>query len=432
LMSKRRGARVVSFDDGSLDEEAVPVITKTPPPTSPTSLEMSVSEAAELTSDQQQQKKVASIMNKLQKITGRKMSLEEIGPLLFANNPDEAMRNGRLIHSDHLKRMYGGRPDYLIVPGAKDGGEDQDGDNQASVVSATSPSTAVAVEGALTPASSSEPLATNSLDSSSPNNPPPQMLNDPGTTHRVRSEAELSTDSAESREMPGSKISSRQAQPPMTPTDSTVGASVEILPKPQKEPEEEAPRHVPRRRSRSRDDPARSSAPINIQTGSKKRKSRSFFDQSLHRRYESMTDEVPSMQAEKSVALGRKIDKLSKLTGRRDSLSEIRPLLESKTVEQARSNAQSLYQVEKLKKRYGDRPIVESGSDGSDVEPHSPTEEVKAQGSHPERAPAVAASPLRQQQSVPSTSHKHRKTRDHDRDKEKNKEGKDKETKEKK
>jgi len=64
-----------------------------------------------------EEQKMSNIMHKLQKLTGRKTSLEEISPLLRARNPDEAMRNGRLLRTaEHLKRVYGGRPEgYVCV-----------------------------------------------------------------------------------------------------------------------------------------------------------------------------------------------------------------------------------------------------------------------------------------------------------------------------
>ena len=110
-----------------------------------------------------------------------------------------------------------------------------------------------------------------------------------------------------------------------------------------------------------------------------------------------------------SVALGRKIDKLSKLTGRRGSLSEIRPLLESRTVEQARTNAQSLYAVEKLKKRYGDRPVVDTAA-AADAVPdvRSPTAAAPHTAPGTPRGPAAPA----QRTSPPGAHNKRRKNKD--------------------
>jgi hypothetical protein len=57
------------------------------------------------------EEKTKHIMTKLERLTGRRESLEEIGPLLHAKTAEEALRNGRILRAaDHLKRVYGGRP----------------------------------------------------------------------------------------------------------------------------------------------------------------------------------------------------------------------------------------------------------------------------------------------------------------------------------
>jgi len=268
----------------------------------------------------------------------------------------------------------------------------------------------------------------------------------PGDSRRrLMTEGQLNSDSAESKEMPGGVDSSKNVLPPTTPVQAgSSSAEARMLHTPTKgatgEEDHEHPRPGRKHRSHFARDPSEGThtpeRPTGLAEGTHSRKSRSFFypphkpsvEDSIVPASEPLTDdgvvEDPVVQATTSVALGRKIDKLSKLTGRRGSLSEIRPLLESKTVEQARSNAQSLYQVEKLKKRYGDRPIMDSGEVAApSSEPHVPSYPHSPSGTGPvDAAPVpgmhIATSPLQQQQTV---SHKHRKPRDRDKDKSKEK-----------
>jgi len=266
---------------------------------------------------------------------------------------------------------------------------------------------------------------------------------------RLKTEGEINSDSAGSREMPGRDESSKNAAPPATPPVSHTFGSAEarMLHTPNEvdddeEEQEEKVRPVRKHRSHFARDSS-SNGPVGIGPASSSRKSHSFVypapkpaavEETLD--LEPTGDDDPAVQATASVALGRKIDKLSKLTGRRGSLSEIRPLLESKTVEQARSNAQSLYQVEKLKKRYGDRPIVDGGEVTASPGPadfHTPTYRhpppmLAIQHEHSysaEPSPTfgmhIASSPLQQQQTL---NHKHRKNREREKEKGKDKDKK--------
>ena len=173
-----------------------------------------------------EEQKLENIKSKLRRLTGRKMSLEEIGPLLHARNPDEALRNGRMLRTaEHLKRVYGTRPGAYV-------------------------------------------RAANSADT--------------GTRHKRKSLSSVDL----SELMPGGS-SSHSGSAHNSDAGLVAAASAE-------------------------------------QAGE-----------------------------------GLKMEKLTRLTGRRGSLSEIRSLLLPSTVEEARQYAQSLYTLEKLKKRYGERPAVE-------------------------------------------------------------------------
>jgi len=53
----------------------------------------------------------AARMNKLEKLTGRKTSVREIGPFLSPETPDEAREMGEQIErSDKMKKVFGERP----------------------------------------------------------------------------------------------------------------------------------------------------------------------------------------------------------------------------------------------------------------------------------------------------------------------------------
>ena len=98
----------------------------------------------------------------------------------------------------------------------------------------------------------------------------------------------------------------------------------------------------------------------------RKKKSRSVFDFSTLRPIDG-EEEDDDLNKENThptelvneTTFGLRIEKLSRLTGRRGSLSEIRGLLLPSNPEEAKRCAQSLYTVEKLKKRYGERPAME-------------------------------------------------------------------------
>ena len=185
------------------------------------------------------EQKVQNIMAKLQRLTGRKMSLEEIGPLLHARTADEALRNGRLLRTaDHLKRMYGGRPvNYVRV-----------------------------AQGPLPHGAGAE---------------------GPGREQRQRLKSRSYVEFGS-----------------LKPHDG-VGSDGES----------------------DRDD-----AGVAV---------------------------VTDLELVGESTFGRKIEKLTRLTGRRGSLSEIRSLLLPGSAEEAKQCAQSLYTVEKIKKHYGERPAVE-------------------------------------------------------------------------
>eukprot|EP00727_Mastigamoeba_balamuthi_P001614 m51a1_g1145 hypothetical protein (538) ;mRNA; f:271714-278238 len=56
------------------------------------------------------------------------------------------------------------------------------------------------------------------------------------------------------------------------------------------------------------------------------------------------------------------LDKLAKLTGRRGSLTQITALLNAQSPVQALENARTLYTAERIKKRYGDRPVMHAAA----------------------------------------------------------------------
>jgi len=97
----------------------------------------------------------------------------------------------------------------------------------------------------------------------------------------------------------------------------------------------------------------------------RKKKSRSVFDFTTLAPIDGEDDEenkaTPNVAGELAggSTFGRKIEKLTRLTGRRGSISEIRGLLLPANPEEAKQCAQSLYTMEKLKKRYGERPTME-------------------------------------------------------------------------
>jgi len=219
-----------------------------------------------------EEQKVMNIMIKLQKLTGRKMSLEEISPLLHARTADEALRNGRMLRTaEHLKRVYGGRPENYVIT------------QQASP-------------------------------------PPQQQPEEKKTTSPVH----------------GQHRSHQHAHSPKK--DETKNPVEDIEPVPLSRSE----------RARLR-----------------KKKSRSVFDFSSLNPIDGEDDEEnkPSTNIGGELSggstFGRKIEKLTQLTGRRGSISEIRGLLLPSSPEEAKKYAQSLYTMEKLKKRYGERPTME-------------------------------------------------------------------------
>ena len=296
-------------------------------------------EPSESARRQQQQQmvtemKVANIMSKLQRLTGRKMSLEEIGPLLVAATPDEALRNGRLLRTaDHLKRIYGGRPDYILP---------------APATPAAAPTAAAAAPTAEAPSTGS---------------PSPAARPAPADT------------------------------PAAAPHDAALAGDALADGCP----------HTRTRRSRSFFKP-----PVGGDA-----------DGDAAAAGAALEGAEAACQPTPSVTLGRKIDKLSKLTGRRGSLSEIRPLLDSRTVEQARTNAQSLYAVEKLKKRYGDRPMVDTAATAAtaaDVRsPRSPTAPSAAGSSGTAPGTPRAAAAAGTTTTSPPGTHKRRKNKDRER-----------------
>jgi len=99
----------------------------------------------------------------------------------------------------------------------------------------------------------------------------------------------------------------------------------------------------------------------------RKKKSRSVFDFTSLNPIDGEEDEEVSKAVANNLGgdlaevgtFGRKIEKLTRLTGRRGSISEIRGLLLPSNPEEAKKCAQSLYTMEKLKKRYGERPTME-------------------------------------------------------------------------
>jgi len=241
-----------------------------------------------------EEQKMANIMTKLQKLTGRKMSLEEISPLLRARTADEALRNGRMLRTaEHLKRVYGGRPEnYICVT------------TVAPAIPTSAPATTTSAAPDFTPTEK----ASTSLS--------PQHSHTHQHQH-VHSHKE------------------------------TAG-----------NPEEDAEAY----KSMSHRERARL----------RKKKSRSVFDFSSLRPIDGEDDDEDSeskpppdfetAELTNETTFGLRIEKLSRLTGRRGSLSEIRGLLLPTTAEEAKKCAQSLYTVEKLKKRYGERPSVEQPS----------------------------------------------------------------------
>jgi len=232
-----------------------------------------------------EEQKMANILNKLQKLTGRKMSLEEISPLLRARNADEAKRNGRMLRTaEHLKRVYGGRPENYVC---------------VTTVPAPAPAPAP-------PAAAAAPAAAGNGDDA-----------DTGQG--------------------GEKSSPTRSHHHQHPHHAEEQDAAEPMPI-------------------SRKDRARL----------RKKKSRSVFDFTSLRPIDGEEDdEAVPQQTSRTTELvnettfGLKIEKLSRLTGRRSSLSEIRGLLLPSNPEEAKRCAQSLYTVEKLKKRYGERPSMD-------------------------------------------------------------------------
>jgi len=229
-----------------------------------------------------EEQKMTNIMIKLQKLTGRKMSLEEISPLLHARTADEALRNGRMLRTaEHLKRVYGGRPENYVF-------------------AQTQPSPP-------------------------PQSPPPPPPQQP----------------AEERSSPvHAHQHNRKSHPqsPKSPRDEAKHAEDDLEPV----------RLSSREKARLR-----------------KKKSRSVFDFTSLNPIDGEDDEEnrPSTNTGGELVgestFGRKIEKLTRLTGRRGSISEIRGLLLPANPEEAKKYAQSLYTMEKLKKRYGERPTIE-------------------------------------------------------------------------
>jgi len=260
-----------------------------------------------------EEQKMNNIMTKLQKLTGRKMSLEEISPLLRARTADEAMRNGRMLrNAEHMKRVYGGRPgNYVCVKS----NSPTPGSPQAPVPTAApaAPAAAAAPASTTTATTAQEPAPKSEPAPAAPAAPSPEK-NSPQHSHghqhlHQHREARSKGD--------GEEVFSRKEKAHLRKKKShSVFDFTSLMPIDGEDDDDMPPPEVP-------------------------------------------LPESASTEVVNDPTVGIKIEKLSRLTGRRGSLSEIRGLLLPTTAEEAKKCAQSLYTVEKLKKRYGERPAMD-------------------------------------------------------------------------
>jgi len=233
-----------------------------------------------------EEQKMANIMNKLQKLTGRKMSLEEISPLLHARTADEALRNGKMLRTaEHLKRVYGGRPEnYVLSPPQR-------------------------------------PVDDKKLPSSPVHRHQHQHSHHQHQTH---------SHSPQSHNKEDSKSPDVDAEPvPINPREKA---------------------RLRKKKSRSVFD----FTSLNPIDGEDEFENKPSPNGTGGGNRESAAGELAG-----GSTFGRKIEKLTRLTGRRGSITEIRSLLLPNSPEEAKKCAQSLYTMEKLKKRYGERPTMD-------------------------------------------------------------------------
>lgn len=234
----------------------------------------------------------AQKISKLERLTGRRDSLSKIQPFLMAETPDEAMKNAQMLwSSDHFKRMYGSRPIF-------DPQQQQQNGTSSNTPNGTVPNTKRRGHRA-SKSTTSAVLTSKSI-----------------TGHSKKNSQDLSTRSR-------SSSSSSSIAPPDSshniPTSSAIPGSSQKA------------------------------------RGGYRRRSSSWGSNS------DGSCEPPGVHGTVQAAppaglvINRKVDKLNKLTGRRDSIGEIMELLDPKTPAEARACAQSLYSMEAMKKKLGTR-----------------------------------------------------------------------------
>lgn len=239
----------------------------------------------------------AQKISKLERLMGRRDSLSKIQPFLMAETPDEAMKNAQMLwSSDHFKRVYGSRPVFSDKP------EKEQAPKRRGHRASKSSSSAALAQNA---------LASKHTPQGSEIPPPP--------TATSKEEEQPSTVTAETTKKDFGEAQPHVITSSITSSITSRGVNVADI-------------HSP-------------SAASAASPAAGRRRSSSCGSNS-----------EGSCEPAAGLMINKKVDKLNKLTGRRDSISEIVELLDPKTPDEARECAKSLYTMEALKKKLGARP----------------------------------------------------------------------------
>lgn len=252
----------------------------------------------------------AQKISKLERLTGRRDSLSKIQPFLMADTPDEAMKNAQMLwSSDHLKRMYGSRP--VLSDKTESAPSKHRGQHRAS-------------KSSITAVMASKVLEKNATRSTDPTTTTGELaaLNIEGSSSS--SSATTTTTTAAQDE------SKRTSKMSVTPTGlvSESAKNHEIV---------AGGDDIPRRRRSSSCGSNSEGSGDHVMVGGAS---------------------GGGGGAAAGLVINKKVDKLNKLTGRRDSISEIVELLDPKTPDEARECAKSLYSMEAIKRKFGSRTAV--------------------------------------------------------------------------
>lgn len=242
----------------------------------------------------------AQKISKLERLTGRRESLSKIQPFLMAETPDEAMKNAQMLwSSDHLKRMYGSRPVFSDKPEKEQPSSSKRRGHRASKSSSSAALAQNALASKHTPRGSEIPTSANL-----------EILKREAAAAKSKKKIPESNSSSVT-----SSITSSMTSPLGNMADVNSPSAAAI------------------------------SSPTSAAAAAGRRRSSSCGSNS-----------DGSCEPAAGLVINRKVDKLNKLTGRRDSISEIVELLDPKTPDEARECAKSLYTMEALKKKLGARP----------------------------------------------------------------------------